>query len=166
MAEQVAGVEPAAILGHGRGRTTELDYSEALDAFGLRFKPSPQAADRAAKAWLGTTTRNDNGRLVVTQVQRGSPADVAGINVDDEILAIDDFRVRADRFENRLEQYRPGDKVSMLVARREQLLQVDVTLGVEPAELAPGGEPERDGDAAAERSTRGCGGARLLKSNR
>jgi hypothetical protein len=30
--------------------------------------------------------------------------------VDDEILAIDDYRVRADRLDNRLEQYRPGDK--------------------------------------------------------
>ena len=113
--------------------TAELDYSEALDTFGLRFKPvPPQAPDRPAKIWLGITTRNDNGRLVVTQVQRGSPADVGGINVDDEILAIDDFRVRADRFENRLEQYKPGDKVSVLVARREQLLKVDVPLAVEP----------------------------------
>jgi predicted metalloprotease with PDZ domain len=52
--------------------------------------------------------------------------------VDDEILAIDDFRVRADRFENRLEQYKPGDRVSVLVARREQLLKVDVPLASEP----------------------------------
>ena len=52
---------------------------------------------------------------------------------DDEILALGDFRVRADRFDNRLDQYRPGDKVSMLVARREQLMRFDVTFGTEPA---------------------------------
>ena len=76
-------------------------------------------------------------------MQRGSPADLAGLNVDDEILAIDDFRVRADRFENRLEQYKSGDKVSMLVARREQLVRIPTTLGAEPQkawrlEMSPG----------------------------
>ena len=35
----------------------------------------------------------------------------AGLNVDDEILAIDDVRVRADGLAARLEQYKPGDKV-------------------------------------------------------
>jgi predicted metalloprotease with PDZ domain len=66
-------------------------------------------------------------------VQRDSPADAAGLNVDDEILAIDDFRVRADRLENRLDQYRTGDKVTFLVARREQLVRIAVTFGAEPA---------------------------------
>jgi predicted metalloprotease with PDZ domain len=52
--------------------------------------------------------------------------------VDDEILAIDDVRVRADGLAGRLDQYRPGDKVSVLVARRDRLLRLDVTLGAEP----------------------------------
>jgi predicted metalloprotease with PDZ domain len=132
-AEKVTGISLKQFWDAAVESTAELNYSEALDTFGLRFKPvPPPVADRPAKTWLGITTRNDNGRLVVSQVQRGSPADVAGINVDDEILAIDDFRVRADRFENRLEQYKPGDKVSVLVARREQLLKVDVPLMSEP----------------------------------
>ncbi len=132
-AEKVTGISLKQFWDTAAESTAELDYSEALDTFGLRFRPvPPQVADRPAKVWLGITTRNDNGRLLVTQVQRGSPADVAGINVDDEILAIDDFRVRADRFENRLEQYKAGDRVSVLVARREQLLKVDVPLASEP----------------------------------
>ncbi len=131
-AERVTGLNLKQFWDTAVESTAELDYSEALDAFGLRFKPVPQPVDRPGKVWLGITTRNDNGRLLVTQVQRESPAVVAGINVDDEILAINDFRVRADRFENRLEQYMPNDKVSVLVARREQLLKVDVTLVVEP----------------------------------
>jgi predicted metalloprotease with PDZ domain len=66
-------------------------------------------------------------------VQRNSPADAFGLNVDDEILAIDDFRVRPDRLDNRLEQYKSGDKVSFLVARREQLVRIPVTFGTEAA---------------------------------
>jgi predicted metalloprotease with PDZ domain len=108
--------------------TSELDYTEVLKTFGLRFR----ATTPSNRAYLGTTTRNDNGRLVVTQVRRGTPAFEAGLNVDDEILAIDDFRVRADQLATRLEQYKPDDTVTVLVARREQLLRLDVRLGAEP----------------------------------
>jgi predicted metalloprotease with PDZ domain len=129
VAEQVAGVSLASFWTTAVEGTGELDYSDALEAFGLRFRPAPPSQ----RPWLGISTRNDSGRLIVAQVRRGSPAHTAGINVDDEVLAIDDFRVRADRLDSRLDQYRVGDRVSVLVARREQLLRVDVTLGSEPA---------------------------------
>ena len=127
VAEQVAGVSLATFWDAAIEGTTELDYSEALDTFGLRFRP----AVGASRAWLGLTTRNDAGRLLVSQVRRDTPAVAAGFNVDDEILAIDDFRVRADQLMTRLEQYRSGDKVTFLVARRDRLLRLDVTLGTE-----------------------------------
>jgi predicted metalloprotease with PDZ domain len=114
--------------------TDELHYDEALDWFGLRFKPVDQTLNGPAKAWLGATTKNDAGRLVVTQVRRGTPAHLAGVNVDDEILAIDDFRVRADGLDRRLEQYAPGRAVTLLVARRDELVRIPVTLGREPAD--------------------------------
>lgn len=144
VAEQVAGASLEPFWTRAVEGTGELDYSEALDTFGLRFKTvEPARPERQAKAWLGAATRNDAGRLVVTQVQRDTPAFDAGINVDDEIIAVDDYRVRADRFDARLEQYHPGDRVSVLVARREQLLRLGVTFGAEPQqvwrlELAPG----------------------------
>jgi predicted metalloprotease with PDZ domain len=107
----------------------ELDYTEALEWFGLRFRP---VDPRASRAWFGVATRNDGGRLVVSQVRRDTPALAAGLNVDDEILAIDDVRVRADGLPARLDQYRPGDKVSLLVARRDRLVRLELTFGNEP----------------------------------
>ncbi len=109
--------------------TEELDYTEALDYYGLRFRP---VDTRNARAYIGGGTRNDAGRLVITSVRRGTPGIDAGLNVDDEIIAIDDVRVRADGLAARLEQYRPGDKISVLVARRDRLMRIDVTLGPEP----------------------------------
>ena len=52
--------------------------------------------------------------------------------MDDEIVAIDQVRVRADRLDERLEQYAPGDRIALLVARRDRLLSLDVVLGAEP----------------------------------
>ena len=128
VAEQVAGTSLGSFWTTAVEGTAELDYSEALKSYGLRFR----AAAPSTRAYLGATTRNDNGRLVVSQVRRGTPAFEAGLNVDDEILAIDDFRVRADQLPARLEQYKPEDKVSVLVARRERLHRLDVRLAPEP----------------------------------
>jgi predicted metalloprotease with PDZ domain len=133
IAEQVAGVSLAAFWENGVEGTGEVDYAEALDLLGLRFRPAEAPrADRPGRPWLGATTRNDAGRLVVTQVRRDSPATAAGLNVDDEIVAIDDFRVRADQLAARLDQYKPGDKVRLLVARRDQLMTIEMAFGAEP----------------------------------
>jgi predicted metalloprotease with PDZ domain len=129
VAEQVAGVSLDTFWASAVTGTADLDYAEALQVFGLRFGPAPAPAS----PWLGITTRNENGRLLVSQIRRQSPAEAAGINVDDEIIAVDDFRIVPDRLDARLNQYRAGDRVRVIVSRRDQLLRLDVTLGTEPA---------------------------------
>jgi predicted metalloprotease with PDZ domain len=127
--QEVAGVDLTAWFSSALASTDELDYTPALEWFGLRFAtPGPPAT----KAWLGLSTRTDSGRLMVTQVPRHTPGWQGRINVDDEILGIDDYRVRPEQWETRMEQYRPGEQVSMLLARRDRLLRLNVTLGTEP----------------------------------
>jgi predicted metalloprotease with PDZ domain len=133
VAEQTSGLDLRPFWTAAVEGTAELDYDEALEGLGLRFRvPVPASTDRPARAWLGMSTRNDGGRLVVTQVQRETPAYAAGLNVDDEIIAIDDFRVRADQLTQRLDAYRPGERGTLLVARRDQLLRLAITFGEEP----------------------------------
>lgn len=133
VAEQIGGISLASFWDQAVEGTSELDYAEALATLGVRFRPAPSpAADRPTRAWLGMTTRIDAGRLVVSQVRRGTPAHGAGLNVDDEILAMNGFRVRADQLAARLDQYRPGDKVALLVARRDQVLTLETAFGPEP----------------------------------
>ena len=133
VAEQVSGVNLKSFWADAVEGTAELDYTAAVDALGLHFRAAaPPSADRPAPAWLGMSTRNDAGRLVVTQVRRDTPAYAAGLNVDDEVIAIDDFRVRADQLTQRLDAYKPGDTVTLLVARRDQLLRLPITFGEEP----------------------------------
>jgi predicted metalloprotease with PDZ domain len=114
----------------------ELDYGPALDYYGLRFKPEKKKddddEDKPEKAWLGLNVRTDGGRLVVAQVRRGTPAYTAGVSADDEILALGGFRVRPDQWEGRLESYKAGETVELLVARRDRLVTLPVTLGKAP----------------------------------
>ena len=128
VAEQVAGTSLESFWAMAVEGTAELDFGEALKTYGVRFRATPPSN----RAYLGATTRNDNGRLVISQVRRGTPAYEAGLNVDDEILAIDDYRVRADQLATRLDQYKPSDRITVLIARREQLNRLDVRLGSEP----------------------------------
>jgi predicted metalloprotease with PDZ domain len=129
-ADEVAGTSLTEFFRRSVESTAELDYAEALDWFGLRFRQPPEGAK---KAWLGAETKVDQGRLVIARVPRETPAFDGGLNVDDELIALDGFRVRADRMSQRLENYHPGEKVSLLVARREKLMRMDVVFGEEPA---------------------------------
>ena len=128
VAEQVSDTSLRGFWSDAIEGTAELDYAEVLDTFGLRFKPTTSNG----RVWTGLSTRNDAGRLVVTQIRRDSPGLAAGVNVDDEILAIDELRVRADRWDNRLDQYKPGDTVTLLVARREHLTRLPMTFATDP----------------------------------
>jgi len=130
LAAEVAGVPLDDFFRRTVESTEELDYTEALEWFGLRFR-DPETGKNGGV--MGCVTRVDHGRLIVTRVPRETPAWESGIDVDDEIIAIDDFRVRPDQISQRLESYRPGDKVSILVARRDVLIRLDLTLGGDPA---------------------------------
>ena len=153
LAEQVGGLSLRSFWDAAVEGRAELDYAEALETLGLRFRPVEMLrGERPGRAWLGMSTRNDAGRLVVSEVRRDTPAYAGGLNVDDEILAINGFRLRADQLAARLDQYRPGDKAALLVARRDQILSLEAQFGTEPLrqwrlEVDPAGaqaEPQRN----------------------
>ncbi|MGH9158927.1 MAG: M61 family metallopeptidase [Vicinamibacteraceae bacterium] len=130
---EVAGVDLEPWLRDAVDTTKELDYSAALEWYGLRFKPTDP--NRRPKAWLGAATEVKEGRLVAAEVTRGAAAYDGGLNAGDEIVAIDELRVPPEpgQLDRRLESYQPGNKISILVARRDQLMRLDVALDEEPA---------------------------------
>ena len=140
--EEVAGTSLGDWLTRAVESTENLDYQEALDWYGLRFTSSEPEKKESEKeggdpqelpaGWLGAEVQIQDGRLLVTQVKRDTPAYQAGVNVEDEILAIDDYRVPPDGIENRFKAYRPGEKATLLVARRERLTRLPVTFGEKP----------------------------------
>jgi predicted metalloprotease with PDZ domain len=144
--------------------TAELDYGEALDWYGLRFADAEKSEKPDAKdagepkelpaGWLGMDVAVQEGRLTVTVVKRGTPAFEAGVNVGDEVLALDDYRVPPEGLEARLKFYRPGTKASLLVARRDLLVRLPVTFGAKPKdawklEPRPGATPAQKVHLAA-----------------
>ncbi|MFC2125462.1 M61 family metallopeptidase [Bacteroidota bacterium] len=94
--------------------TDPVDYAKYLDYAGLELSningdsPVPQ---------LGVGTKYIDGKLRVTNVVRGSSAYEAGINVNDEIIAMNDFRVNYDFAEKLQLNYHPGDTLNLILSR-------------------------------------------------
>lgn len=126
LVEQVAGTSVADIFdaAHAVG---PLDYNHYLNPVGYElvdYNEGRQVPD------LGFNTSTNDGRIMVTGVTRGSGAWNGGINVRDEILAINGERLDANGRElNRLMQSADvGDKLDVLIARDGKIREVTITL--------------------------------------
>jgi predicted metalloprotease with PDZ domain len=133
---EIGGADVATWLSHTINTTDELDYTDALAWFGLEFrkdvKKPDNLDDKPERAYLGMTTKVESGRLIVTQVRSGTPAFDAGVNVDDELIALDDYRIPPDELDTRLEQFKTGDEATLIVARRGLLRPIKVKFAGEP----------------------------------
>lgn len=159
-ASEIAGRDLSAWFGHTVESTRELDYGPLLAHYGLRFADPGRRKEKKAESaaeesetpeptpgWIGLVTRETDGRLLVSRVDRDTPAYAAGFNVDDEVIAIDTYRVLPGEWSDRLKQYSPGDRAAVVIARRQRLLTIDITFEKEPVdpwkiEIDPDASPE------------------------
>jgi predicted metalloprotease with PDZ domain len=127
VAEQTSGLDLGRFFAESFEGTGELNYSELLDWYGLEFGDS----DFAGKAFLGATLRQDS--LVVETVMRGSPAYAAGLDVEDELVAIGGHKLAAGELDRLLfTRLRPGEATSVSVFRRGKLMTFPITLAPNP----------------------------------
>ena len=88
-----------------------------------------------ACAWPLVSGAEESGvRARIASVLDGSPAMVAGLYAEDEIVALDGLKCDASTLLTRCDDKKPGDAVKIAVFRREKLLEVPVTLGAKPAD--------------------------------
>ncbi|MEB3337230.1 MAG: M61 family metallopeptidase [Leptolyngbyaceae bacterium] len=105
--------------------TEELPFDQYLAPFGLQIKGE---VTEDQPPYLGCTVKTENGRELIKFVETGSPAQQAGINAGDELLALSGFRVSADQLNERLKDYKPGDAVQLTVFHQDELLTCSVIL--------------------------------------
>ena len=107
------------------GGTEELPFDEYLSGFGLRLQSNSEG-DRPPH--FGVTVKTEHGREMIKFVEFGSPAQQAGIDAGDELLAIDGLRVSADQINDRLKDYQPGDTIEVAVFHQDDLRVRSVVL--------------------------------------
>lgn len=101
-----------------------LPWKDILAYAGLEQREK----DPVRKPWLGTMTTDEGERTKVVRVLAGSPAYEAGVDVDDEIVALDGYRVRTSSLSARIGEMKEGDIVKLTVFRDDQLREFSITL--------------------------------------
>lgn len=108
------------------GMTNEMEQPDGNETM---VKLAEAATAKKAKApYLGASVRDQGGKMIVVQVIRGGPADIAGWNVDDELVAMGDFRATENLLTDHLAQFDIEKPVKTLLSRRGQILHRSLTL--------------------------------------
>jgi putative serine protease PepD len=100
----------------------------------------PQLARGATPqhAYLGLTTTPDPAGARVVEAAAGGPAAAAGLQAGDVVTAVDGEAVNdPDDVAAAIDDRRPGERVSVTVARGGSSQTIDVTLARRPAQVAP-----------------------------
>ncbi|WP_237144587.1 M61 family metallopeptidase [Pontibacter pamirensis] len=115
--EKVSGRNMDAFFRNYVNGTATPDYNEFFDAAGLRLVNTSEGSN--LPNW-GATTAVSDGKVLVRGVSRGSSAYEGGLNVNDEIIAVNGYRVDDDI--NRIVSgLGIGDTAEVLVTRDGKL---------------------------------------------
>lgn len=123
--EDAAGVPLPEVFEYA-STVKDIDYPKYLAYAGLDIDVQPK---EKPGAWFGASTRDQEGSLVISGVEWDSPASQGGLNLQDEVIALDGNRVNAQTLKDILSRKNPGDKVKILVARRDMIREFEVVLG-------------------------------------
>lgn len=105
--------------------TTALPFNQYFEPFGLKLEPQ---IDNNIPPYLGFNIQKKNGTEEITFVDANSPAGKAGIDAEDQLLAIDGFQVTIDNLTDRLLDYQANDTIKLTYFHQQQLKTVDIKL--------------------------------------
>lgn len=99
-----------------------LEWEKYLSFAGLRLNLS---VDKRSSV-IGATLRESADRLYVSNVTPGLPAYKAGLDINDEIIALNGFKVRRSNFENRISEINSSDTIRLTIFRDEKIKEINV----------------------------------------
>ena len=121
--ESVAGIDLTDFFQNYVHGKEELPFNKYLEPFGLKL-----VADTPEEPFLGIKVTSNNGKELIKFVEVDSPAQIAGIDAEDELLAIDGIKVTANQLNERLRNYQPEDTIEITVFHQDELRNYSVTL--------------------------------------
>jgi len=140
-AEALARCSLAEIFDDYAASVKEVDYQKYFAYAGLEIDTSWHELPGVD---LGLTTQTAEGNLLIASVLKGSTAQEAGLSARDEIIAVNGRRVSPRNFESLLSAHKPGEKIRLLIARRNRLQELEATLAAKkerPFRIKPASQP-------------------------
>lgn len=102
-----------------------IDFETLLAQAGLEYT-YPEKAKQIPDP--GFVSVEKAGLVTLTRVLKGSHAWDAGLNIEDQLVAINGLKVTQEQLITRLSQYQDDDKVRLTLFRRDQLIEKDLVL--------------------------------------
>ncbi len=113
-------------------KETDKKVLSGLSGLKDRLASAVGGMSRSSKSrgrpYLGFRTSAADGIVKVTSVKPDSPASEVGMNIEDEVIAVNGFRITSS-VDSRLSQYEVGDELEILISRRGQLMTLNLTIG-------------------------------------
>jgi predicted metalloprotease with PDZ domain len=122
----------------------EVPLADAADWFGFQLSAKRPSEDPFVGWTLG------GGQRVVRVLDEG-PAWTHGVQLGDEILSIDGWRLPYNGFDGLKQQFAVGEEVEVLVARLGKVRTVPLTLGAVPRETTLATNPDASTSATSRR---------------
>lgn len=104
--------------------TEAIDYDRFFKGVGIAIANYKEEVPS-----LGISASESGGKLKVNSVLSGSAAEEQGISVNDEIIAVNGFRVSGSRFTSLLSTVKVGDVLNLLLSRDNIIETYAITVG-------------------------------------
>ena len=104
--------------------TTPLPWNKILSYAGLEVVPK----DSIRKINLGISLQDFGEKTRIINVMPNSSAERAMLDINDEIVALNGFRIRSSDFNERIASMKEGEEVSMTVFRNDKLKEIKIKL--------------------------------------
>ncbi len=128
-ASEVAGTDLSDIFKRYISGKEPIPYEKYFAYAGITVEKKLDAD----KPWMGIDTKKgDDGHATITNVAPGSPAEAAGLDRQDAILAVDGRAVDVDGYDRALKEHKPGDTVRFTVVRFGELKEIPLTFTANP----------------------------------
>ena len=128
-ASEVAGADISGIFSQYISGKVPIPYEKYFAYAGIAVEKKLDSD----KAWIGISSeKNDDGHAKIRNVEPGSPAETAGLDREDVIMALDSRIVNNESFAPAISEHKPGDTIHVTVIRLGQIKEIPVTLTASP----------------------------------
>ncbi len=127
--EEIAGENLDDFFANYVNGTKEINYNKYLGYAGLKLI---DINENSNSKYLGVSMRTQNGKLIIRRVTNGTPAYEAGLNVNDEIIAVNNYRIDNKLLDKFVNENPAGTKLDFLLSRDGKLINLKVKLRNNP----------------------------------
>jgi predicted metalloprotease with PDZ domain len=146
LAEEVSGLSLGDFFRQALRTTVDPPVGILLAQFGIRLQMRARESEAdlggtrgtprdRPRAWLGFRIEAKGDKALVKAVISDGPAIKSGLSANDELVAMQGYRVTAANFPDFLERIDVGQSVDLDVFRRDELLRVTLIAAAAPRDI-------------------------------